>query len=168
MTTQKIVKKIYKNWQEYLIYWSWWATIEVDASLSDSSENPVQNKVVKWAIDAKITNPSWWSTWNVLKKTANGVEWWAESWWLPSWWTAWQILKKTSNGSEWANEKTELPSGWSTWQILKKTANWTEWANNITIDSAMSDSSENPVQNKVVKWYVDGIVWNIETLLAAI
>lgn len=44
----------------------------------------------------------------------------------------------------------------------------------ITIDSAMSDSSENPVQNKVIKSYADGLVgtftatqWtNVESVLA--
>lgn len=36
---------------------------------------------------------------------------------------------------------------------------------NITIDTAMSDTSENAVQNKVIKAYVDGLVGNIESLL---
>lgn len=38
----------------------------------------------------------------------------------------------------------------------------------ITIDAEMSDTSENPVQNKVVKAYVDGLVGNIETLLSEV
>lgn len=33
---------------------------------------------------------------------------------------------------------------------------------NITIDTEMSDTSENAVQNKVIKAYVDGITGDIE------
>ena len=35
----------------------------------------------------------------------------------------------------------------------------------ITLDTAMSDTSENAVQNKVIKAYVDGLVGDIESLL---
>ena len=100
MTTSKIVKKIYKNWQEYLIFGSWWARIEVDSALSDSSENPVQNKVVKWAIDTKISNPSGWTAWQYLKKTAQWEE-WDDVDALPSWWTAGQVLTKTQDWADW-------------------------------------------------------------------
>lgn len=55
----------------------------VDSALSSTSENPVQNKKVKEALDTKITNPSWWNAWQVLKKTDNWEEWADESWW---WW----------------------------------------------------------------------------------
>ena len=37
-----------------------------------------------------------------------------------------------------------------------------------TVDSAMSDTSTNPVQNKIVKQYVDNLVGNIETVLQTI
>lgn len=47
-----------------------------------------------------------------------------------------------------------------TWQVPPDTK--------TTVDSAMSDSSTNPAQNKVVKAYIDGIVGNVETLLAAL
>lgn len=33
-------------------------SVTVDAALSDTSENPVQNKVVKAAVDEKISSPS--------------------------------------------------------------------------------------------------------------
>ena len=36
------------------------------------------------------------------------------------------------------------------------------------VDSAMSDTSTNPVQNKVIKSYVDNLVGNIETVLQTI
>lgn len=76
------------------------AKITVDNELSGTSENPVQNKVIKTALDGKapatnisktalasdvqssldkadvsIPTPSTGSTGQVLKKTANGVEW---------------------------------------------------------------------------------------------
>ena len=38
----------------------------------------------------------------------------------------------------------------------------------ITVDNKMSDTSENPVQNKVVKVYIDDVVGDIETLLRSI
>ncbi len=38
----------------------------------------------------------------------------------------------------------------------------------VIVDTAMSDTSTNPVQNKVVKAYVDGLVGDIETLLGGI
>lgn len=39
---------------------------------------------------------------------------------------------------------------------------------NVSVDSAMSDTSTNAVQNKVVKQYVDNLVGNIETVLQTI
>lgn len=40
-----------------------------------------------------------------------------------------------------------------------------EGGSSITLDTEMSDISENAVQNKVIKTYVDGLVGNIDTLL---
>ena len=49
-----------------------------------------------------------------------------------------------------------VPEGGAVGQVLKKTASGVEWANDetgeaVTVDSALSDSSINPVQNKVIK-----------------
>jgi hypothetical protein len=107
MATSKIVKKIYKDWQEYLIFWSWWASIEVDSALSDSSENPVQNKVVKGALDNKITNPSGWSTWQVLKKTPTGSEWWD----TPKTYTTIQVILTSA---WWSNNEQTVTATWVT------------------------------------------------------
>lgn len=41
-------------------------------------------------------------------------------------------------------------------------------APSITVDTAMSDTSTNPVQNKVIKAYIDGLVGNVATQLAQI
>ena len=38
----------------------------------------------------------------------------------------------------------------------------------ITVDTTMSDTSMNPVQNKVIKAYIDGLVGNVTTQLAQI
>ena len=35
-------------------------------------------------------------------------------------------------------------------------------ASSITVDTTMSDTSTNPVQNKVIKAYIDGLVGNVE------
>ena len=56
------VTKIIKNWVSYDIYSvEWGSTIQVDSELSDTSENPVQNKVVKAAIDWKQGTLTAWS-----------------------------------------------------------------------------------------------------------
>lgn len=83
-----------KNWDWTTEYWKFSTnqktpkTINIpvpniDSALNWNSTNPVQNKVVKQALDDKITNPSGWNAWQVLKKTANWEEWADESWW---WW----------------------------------------------------------------------------------
>ena len=41
-------------------------------------------------------------------------------------------------------------------------------APSITVDTTMSDTSTNPVQNKVIKAYIDGLVGNVATQLAQI
>lgn len=43
-----------------------------------------------------------------------------------------------------------------------------ESGGSITIDTEMSDTSENAVQNKVIKEYVDNITGDIETALDSI
>lgn len=53
-----------------------------------------------------------------------------------------------------------VPEGGAVGQVLKKTAEGVEWANDetgesITVDSSLSDSSTNPVQNKVIKGALD-------------
>ena len=83
--------------------------VTVDDAMSGTSTNPVQNKVVKAALDGKASTA-------VATQTANG------------------LMSKA--------DKTKLDG-------------IAAGANKTTIDSAMSGSSVNPVQNKVVKQYVD-------------
>lgn len=83
--------------------------VDVDNALSATSTNPVQNRVVKAALDKKAGTA-------VATTSANG------------------LMSKA--------DKTKLDD--------------TErGANKTTIDSAMSGSSVNPVQNKVIKQYID-------------
>ena len=121
MATKNVIKKIIKDWVEYFIYSTKWE-VEVDSALSDTSENPVQNKVVKSAIDWKITNPSDWTAGQVLKKTSSWESWWNVNE-VPSWWTVWQVLKRTANGSEW----WDTPKTYTTIQVTLTSA-W--WSNN--------------------------------------
>lgn len=83
--------------------------VDVDTALSAISTNPVQNKVVKAALDKKAGTA-------VATTSANG------------------LMSKA--------DKTKLDG-------------IAAGATKITIDSAMSGSSVNPVQNKIVKQYVD-------------
>ena len=83
--------------------------VDVDNALSATSTNPVQNKVVKAALDKKAGTA-------VASTSANG------------------LMSKA--------DKTKLDD-------IERGANKT------TIDSAMSGSSVNPVQNKVIKQYID-------------
>lgn len=83
--------------------------VDVDNALSATSTNPVQNKVVKAALDKKAGTA-------VASTSANG------------------LMSKA--------DKTKLDG-------------IAAGANKTTIDSTMSGSSANPVQNKVIKQYID-------------
>ena len=79
--------------------------LTVDSALSSSSENPVQNKVVKNALDSKLDVTDVFATWNYV------------------------------------NGNLEIPNVFSN-----------------TVDSSLSNSSENPVQNKVINAALAGYV----------
>lgn len=100
------------------------ATVTVDSALSDSSTNPVQNKVIKAELDKKIeTVPSAGADVVGGVKADDAVA------------TDTQPVRKGTDGKLY----TAPTSGGTT----------------ITVDSAMSDTSTNPVQNKVIKAYAD-------------
>lgn len=84
--------------------------VTVDSAMSDTSVNPVQNKTVKAALDAKAG------------KT---------------------VATQSANGLMSAADKSKLDG-------------IAAGANKTVVDTAMSDTSTNPVQNKIVKQYVDG------------
>ena len=100
------------------------ATVTVDSALSDTSTNPVQNKVIKEELDKKIeTVPSAGADVIGGIKADDATA--ADT----------QPVRKGTDGKLY----TAPASGGTT----------------ITVDSAMSDTSTNPVQNKVIKTYVD-------------
>ena len=73
MTVTRRISKIIKDWIEYNIVW-WWSEA-VDTQLDPNSENPVQNKAIKAAIDTKLDAPAEeWSTWQFVRKGADGNE----------------------------------------------------------------------------------------------
>ena len=91
----------------------------VDSELNETSENPVQNKVITTALNGK--QDSLVSGTNI----------------------------KTINGNSILGEgNIEITGG--------------------TVDTTMSDTSENAVQNKVIKSYVDGLVGDINSVLTRI
>lgn len=86
----------------------------VDSVLSASSMNPVQNKVIKVALDGKADT---------------------------------NAATQTSSGLMAAADKVKLDG-------------ISAGANKTIVDSAMSETSSNPVQNKVVKQYIDSKAFN--------
>lgn len=91
----------------------------VDSELSETSENPVQNKVITTALNGKQNS------------LVSGT------------------TIKTINGNSILGEgNIEITGG--------------------TVDTTMSDTSENAVQNKVIKSYVDGLVGDINSVLTRI
>ena len=91
----------------------------VDSELSETSENPVQNKVITTALNGKQDS------------LVSGT------------------TIKTINGNSILGEgNIEITGG--------------------TVDTTMSDTSENAVQNKVIKSYVDGLVADINSVLTRI
>ena len=162
MATKNVIKKIIKDWVEYFIYSTKWE-VEVDSALSDTSVNPVQNKVVKRAIDWKITNPTWWTAGQVLTKTANWESWEDAQGWLPEWWTEWQFIRKTASWSEWVDgelvEITEWDDDYSAMQWpcpngyhIPMNSEF-EWINNIISDFSLSYSDLKSKLHIPSPWY---------------
>lgn len=108
------------------------ATVTVDSALSDSSTNPVQNKVIKEELDKKIeTVPSAGAdvVGGIKADDATAAD--------------TQPVRKGADGKLY----TAPTSGGTT----------------ITVDSEMSDTSTNPVQNKVAKAYMDKFKATVKT-----
>ena len=106
--------------------------ITVDSALSDSSTNPVQNKVIKAELDKKIeTVPSAGSDVIGGIKADDATS------------SDTQPVRKGTDGKLY----TAVSSGGST----------------ITVDSVMSDTSTNPVQNKIAKAYMDKFKATVRT-----
>ena len=118
------------------------ATITVDPEMSDTSENPVQNKVVKGYVDNAAAEVKTDFT-NVLNENI-----------LP---VIEQKLDTIDGGTVSGNVEFTGDVIIQNAPTVPKSAVNKEYADSLktVIDSAMSDTSENPVQNKVVKKYAD-------------
>ena len=115
------------------------ADIEVDSAMSDTSTNPVQNKVVKAYADL---HPRYETIEEIVPPEE--VEDFATKQWVRDNFTEPSDFK-TINGQSIVGEgDIELNGG------------------KVTLDTEMSDESENGVQNKVIKAYIDGKVGDID------
>lgn len=135
----------------------------VDTTLSDSSTNPVQNKVVKAALNDKLDKTGGTLTGNLTGKYFTGT-------WLQT--TAATDLGYTPgkvavlDGSGWVYYRTpaEIKSdigadavvttssdGLMSASDKSKLDGIATGATKITVDTALSSNSTNPVQNKVIK-----------------
>lgn len=163
----------------------------VDSALSDSSTNPVQNKVIVSALSGKasntlltnenlnsVTTPGFYNASGgntCTNKPANVDEFGLEVIHTAGGNYYVQILyrkdlsyrRTCSNGtwSAWTTDKltdttysdaTQSTHGLMSTADKKKLDGITEGANKITVDSAMSSSSTNPVQNKIVQAALNG------------
>lgn len=100
----------------------------VDSELSETSTNPVQNKVV-YMVDRKVDR--------CVSVDA-------------------QTLSDTLK----AQARTNIGAGTSDFS-----GSYNDLTNTPTIDVAMSDTSENTVQNKTIKAYIDGLVGDVDTAI---
>ena len=133
--------------------------ITVDAEISDQSENPVQNKVIKKYVDehtpeiADMTGAT--STQNGDHGLVPAPQMGDEKKALlgdGTWGSVDSILTyKTKEEYDSAVANNEIPDGA---KVIKEYDDG-DTTVIIGVDTAMSDTSENPVQNKVIKKYVD-------------
>ena len=100
----------------------------VDSELSETSTNPVQNKVV-YMVDRKVDR--------CVSVDA-------------------QTLSDTLK----AQARTNIGAGTSNFS-----GSYNDLTNTPTIDMAMSETSENTVQNKIIKAYIDGLVGDVDTAI---
>ena len=100
----------------------------VDSELSETSTNPVQNKVV-YMVDRKVDR--------CVSVDA-------------------QTLSDTLK----AQARTNIGAGTSNFS-----GSYNDLTNTPTIDVVMSDTSENTVQNKIIKAYIDGLVGDVDTTI---
>ena len=100
----------------------------VDSELSETSTNPVQNKVV----------------YMVGQKVGRCVS----------------VDAQTLSDTLKAQARTNIGAGTSNFS-----GSYNDLTNTPTVDMAMSDTSENTVQNKIIKAYIDGLVGDVDTAI---
>ena len=147
------------NWQIIARDGQSGSVINVDATMSDTSENPVQNKVIKKYVDDHTPEVDDMTGATADQNGTHGL--------VPApkigdekkallgngtWGNVDAILTyKTKAEYDSAVSNDEIPDGA---KVIKEYDEGDSTAI-IDVDTVMSDSSENPVQNKVIKKYVD-------------
>ena len=147
------------NWQIMARDGESGSVITVDATMSDTSENPVQNKVIKKYVDDHSADVS-----DMIGATAdqNGTHGLVPAPQIGdekkallgdgTWGSVDAIFTyKTKEEYDAAVENDEIPDGA---KVIKE-YDEEDQSSVIDVDAAMSDTSVNPVQNKVIKKYVD-------------
>ena len=117
----------------------------VDTSLSASSMNPVQNKVIKVALDGKADT-------NAATQTSSGLMAAADKVKLDG-------ISAGANKTIVDSAMSEASSNPVQNKVVKQYIDskaFNGGSGSVTVDTNMSDTSTNPVQNKVIKAYVDG------------
>jgi len=160
MATKKLLKKIVKNWVAYHL-----PTDDDYVALKwNQTVNWVKTFTTSPVVPSKSTNawdnPTAIATEKQVKNVADSVS-----------TLDWQVVKTTWNQSIWGTKTFTsdivLPSKTALPQSPSATSPATEKQvenvkNSIPIvDSAMSDSSTNAIQNKIVKAYIDDAIWGI-------
>ncbi len=147
------------NWQIIARDGQSGSVINVDVAMSDTSENPVQNKVIKKYVDDHTPEVADMTGATATQNGAHGL--------VPApqigdekkallgngtWGSVDAILTyKTKEEYDTAVANDEIPDGA---KVIKEYDEEGQ-SSVIDIDTAMSDTSVNPVQNKVVKKYID-------------
>ena len=140
--------------------------VTVDAEMSDTSENPVQNKVIKKYVDDHTPEVDDMTGATSTQNGTHGL--------VPApkigdekkallgngtWGSVDAILTyKTKEEYDAAVANNEIPDGA---KVIKE-YDEEDQTSVIDVDAAMSDTSANPVQNKVIKKYVDKKQVNID------
>ena len=154
------------NWQIIARDGQSGSIINVDAAMSDTSENPVQNKVIKKYVDDHTPEVDDMTGATADQNGTHGL--------VPApqigdenkallgngtWGSVDAIITyKTKAEYDAAVANNEIPDGA---KVIKE-YDEEDQPSVIDIDAAMSDTSVNPVQNKVIKKYVDEKQVNID------
>ena len=164
-------------------------SVTVDSALSSSSTNPVQNKVIKSALDGKVntesgkglsTNDFTTTEKNKLAGIATGAEVNVQADWdeadssndayiknkptIPTQITVDSAISSSSTNpvenqaiyTALNGKQGTLTAGTGISISATNVISATGGGGGVTVDDTLSDSSENPVQNKVIKSALDG------------
>ena len=145
----------------------------VATSLTSGGTAAVQGKVIWSALSSKVDAPADVSSGYIAQANgAGGVQWVS----APTFTVDTTLTAGGSNAvagsaiysaisAHTSSAAIHVPTAGSSGYYLRKTANGTEWAQvTVTVDDALSSSSENPVQNKVIY----AAIGTIETQLSNI